>query len=820
MNLLLFTNNVPRKAGILLVILAFIFIINPGTFAQCPSNIDFESGTFAGWKLYTGSVSTDIVTDTNVITLNEVPGPVPGRHEMLSASPGDGLDEYGSFPKNCPNGSGHSIKLGNNLGGNQAEGVSYEFTIPPTANQFSLIYYYAVVIQDPGHQRNEQPRLVIDVMNVTDNVPVGCSSFAFIASGGLPGFQLSPRPGSNSPVWYKTWSANSINLDGNQGKTIRIFFKTADCTFVSHFGYAYIDVSTECSSSFIGAAFCQADTAVNVAAPFGYLNYTWYDQTFTQVLGTNQTLHISPPPPSGTNVYVKLTPYAGYGCVDTLKASLVDTLTVIANAGADKASCNGNAVQIGAPGTSGLVYHWAPPEGLSNPDIANPFALVTTPTQYVLTVTTPTGGCITTDTVIIKADVLDSAIELLGSESFCSASGQTAVLRVHPTDSIQWYQDDIAIPGAHAANYNVTQTGSYKATLFSNGGCILTTAIKNITVYPSPVAGFGVNNTTQCFLSNQFNFADASTIASGTPEYSWEFGDGTVEHTKDVAHSYKQPGIYNVKLTVKGVGECTDSKVIAVTVLPSAIAAFSTKNVCVNLDLPLVNNITYPGSFAINYLWDFGNGDQSSLSNPVYKYTIPGTYQVSLATNTTQCPQQSIFTATVVVDSPEPGMIYPVQSAIFNYPLRLSARQIGAQALWTPSTNLSNPVSFEPLFKGITEQLYNIRITTISGCVTTDTQLVKTIKKIEVHVPGAFTPDGDGNNDFLRPLLYGFKKVNHFRVYSRWGKLLFHMESDLPGWDGKLNNVPQEMQTVIWILEAEDVDGKLHVDKGSTILIR
>jgi gliding motility-associated-like protein len=62
--------------------------------------------------------------------------------------------------------------------------------------------------------------------------------------------------------------------------------------------------------------------------------------------------------------------------------------------------------------------------------------------------------------------------------------------------------------------------------------------------------------------------------------------------------------------------------------------------------------------------------------------------------------------------------------------------------------------------------------------------------------------------------------VNYFRVYDRWGKLLFQMKSDRPGWDGKLNGQPAEMQTVVWMIEAVDVDGVLHRKHGTTVLIR
>jgi gliding motility-associated-like protein len=116
--------------------------------------------------------------------------------------------------------------------------------------------------------------------------------------------------------------------------------------------------------------------------------------------------------------------------------------------------------------------------------------------------------------------------------------------------------------------------------------------------------------------------------------------------------------------------------------------------------------------------------------------------------------------------------------------------------------------------------LYTIELKTDIGCITEDTQLVKIRKRIEIYVPTAFTPDGNGTNDFLRPVLMGFSSVTYFRVYNRWGKLLYQMQSDVPGWDGRINGVKQDMQTVVWMIEAIDVDGNTHQRKGTSVLLR
>ncbi|MFX8914776.1 hypothetical protein ABTM95_19250, partial [Acinetobacter baumannii] len=82
---------------------------------------------------------------------------------------------------------------------------------------------------------------------------VDCPSFSFVASGNLPGFQLS---NIGSDVYFKPWSPVSIKLVGYAGKTIRLEFTTNDCTKGGHFGYAYLDVNENCTSPIDGNVYC------------------------------------------------------------------------------------------------------------------------------------------------------------------------------------------------------------------------------------------------------------------------------------------------------------------------------------------------------------------------------------------------------------------------------------------------------------------------------------------------------------------------------------------------------------------------------------
>jgi gliding motility-associated-like protein len=460
-----------------------LFIVNIVIAQLCPQNIDFENGSFDGWTCSTGSVFA--VGNNNSIVLSNSGGPQDMRHTIIPRASNIGVyDEYGNFPVNCPNGSAYSVKLGNTSGGHEAEGVSYEFTIPAGSNVYSLLYHYAVVFQNPNHQAHQQPRLEIEVKNITDNITIDCSSFTFIPGTGLPGFYNSPRTDS---VLCKSWTPVTINLNGNAGKTIKITFKSADCIFNRHFGYAYIDVNTECNGEFPGASYCIDDTAVNVVGPSGFAAYNWYTNNFTTALGTSQTLFLQPPPPTGTPIAVIVTPFNGYGCIDTLYATLIDTLSYRANAGADALLCgvDGNTT-VGVNPKQGFVYEWTPALGLSDASASNPIAAPALSTTYYLNVRNGGGGCRSKDTVVIRKSIVDTSMQFIGKKDFCSVSNDSAVFVVQPQNTIQWYKNNVPINAANARRYRAPSQGTYYAVLKDAEGCVDNTRKETVNIEVPP----------------------------------------------------------------------------------------------------------------------------------------------------------------------------------------------------------------------------------------------------------------------------------------------------------------------------------------------
>ncbi|HSU29442.1 MAG TPA: PKD domain-containing protein [Chitinophagaceae bacterium] len=283
----------------------------------CPPNLDFEEGNFSSWDLRSGMAHSI----AGVSSIDWSGGEAGDRHTMIRGSSLD-IDPWGLFPVACPNGSGFNVKLGNANTGSEAEGMFYTFTIPPSTTSFSIIYYYAVVFEDPGHDFSEQPRFVARIVNVTDNTDINCVSFDFTAEASLPGFQVSSQ-GANTRVLYKDWTPVSLNLSAYAGKTIRLEFITNDCTRGGHFGYAYVDVNSNCTGIIDGASVCRGSSATTLTAPYGFASYAWYsDNTFSQLVGTNQQLALNPLPSIGSTYTVIVDPFTGFGCRDTLYAIL------------------------------------------------------------------------------------------------------------------------------------------------------------------------------------------------------------------------------------------------------------------------------------------------------------------------------------------------------------------------------------------------------------------------------------------------------------------------------------------------------------------
>ena len=318
-----------------------LLLIITGSLAQCPDNIGFEKGSFQNWVIYDGKISsangailTDVVDSSNRVTI-------------LKNTYPQTVDPFGEFPVNSPNGSNYSIKLGDTSGMWHAQTVSYTFTIPANQDNYSIIYNYAVVLQNSDHADWAQPGFTSKVFDVSANHYIDCGAFNFVASANLPGFQLSSK---GKDIYYKSWSPITIKLTGYAGKTVRIEFTSHDCAYGPHFGYAYIDINENCASPVSGNVYCNNTNSVSLTAPFGFSSYTWYNADYSKIVGTSNILKLNPHPPSGSLFHVVVTPYPGLGCLDTLHTTMQLSPQTFQLQTVDSiVGCNSNLVDLTAP---------------------------------------------------------------------------------------------------------------------------------------------------------------------------------------------------------------------------------------------------------------------------------------------------------------------------------------------------------------------------------------------------------------------------------------------------------------------------------------
>jgi gliding motility-associated-like protein len=466
------------------------------TYAQqnyCPPpNIGFENGTFQGWACDTGGISS-----TGVIEVIPTAYSISNRQTLIRST--TDTDEFGGFPQLCPYGGMYSVRLGNEQSGARAERLSYTFTVPAGAQVYALVYYYAVVFQNPKHADYQQPRFTVKTFDVIDNDYVNCASFDFVASSQLPGFKYhKPTHITDTAIYYKDWSPATINLEGYAGKQMRVEFTTNDCTLGGHFGYAYVDVKEDCNSPITGNSYCTGQAAVNLLAPGGFGAYTWYNADLSKQLSFTQRLTISPPPPDNTKYAVILQPYNGLGCTDTLFTTVSainsgftftvqDTLFACPETGADL-----TAATVSAGSSSNLTYSYYT-DALGTKYLFQPQTILKNGIYYIQAINPE--GC----TNILPVQVIIASPVLTVTNPAPVVYPATVDLSVtfpHEKNTVYTYYTDSQLTHVVSNAQQVAISGTYYIKAVSIYSCITVKPVKVVVNGPPPPVIKAVNTFT------------------------------------------------------------------------------------------------------------------------------------------------------------------------------------------------------------------------------------------------------------------------------------------------------------------------------------
>ncbi len=471
----------------------------------------------------------------------------------------------------------------------------------------------------------------------------------------------------------------------------------------------------------------------------------------------------------------------------------------------------------------------------------------TTPYQYAInngtfqtsnTFTVPAGnhsvtvkdakGCIKIlpDIIVAEPAAVSAVIQTSNASCDGGADGQITISASGGTAGYLYALDGGAYQSSNSFD---VAPGSYNISIKDANNCIYQ--------HPTPVIVGLTNNLTYTPLVNPPAICESGfvtlQVVSNAKQYVWSGTPLTINNIS--GSSITANPITTTLYTVTGtLGRCTytDDVLVAVNAAPIPNAGTAAE-ICYGQSTQL------NGSGGVVFKWlpaTYLSGNVTGAAPQVVKPLSTITYTLNVI-DANGC--HSLVTDTVTVPVTPPIIVYTIPGDTIAYigdAFKVTAYSIGTFYNWTsPSgvSGLSNPFIKDPIVTiGDRDITYRVEASTAAGCSGDTTITIKAYKGPEIYVPTGFTPNGDFRNDFLRPFPVGIKTLNYFRVFNRWGQLLyawngapqgpvvFDVLTSSIGWNGTFNGKPAGTGTYVWIAEGITKEGKLITRKGTATLIR
>jgi len=299
----------------------------------------------------------------------------------------------------------------------------------------------------------------------------------------------------------------------------------------------------------------------------------------------------------------------------------------------------------------------------------------------------------------------------------------------------------------------------------------------------------------------------ASSLGSGVV-YTWDTGTNTAS----INVSPTTTTTYSV--TGTDAAGCTGTNTAIVNVDPLPMAGF-TADPLTGCDPTLVSFSDQSSGNITIWDWEFGDGDISGLQNPGHVYGA-GTFSVTL-TVTTAAGCQSVATMSnyvSILSNPNAAFTATPNVTTEDAPtITFINQSTGASMFaWSFGDDAGTDFTENPVYtyNGNGSYLVTLWVENAAGCADSSTMLVNIKPTYTFYLSNAFSPNGDGRNDILRPFGTGWDPDTYsMRIYSRWGDLVFSTTDINHGWDGLLPNGSEALQDFYSVLiRVRGLDGK------------
>ncbi|MEZ5026281.1 MAG: gliding motility-associated C-terminal domain-containing protein [Chitinophagales bacterium] len=394
-------------------------------------------------------------------------------------------------------------------------------------------------------------------------------------------------------------------------------------------------------------------------------------------------------------------------------------------------------------------------------------------------------GCKGSDTIIVVSSVRPNKPNLGRDTSFCSAFSLNLSNGNAANIATDWLLNNTLV--SNAPTFTATQGGTYIVKVSNSCGVVSDTLV--ISASNALMVNLG-NDTTLC---NGNTLTLDATVAGNNIQYDWNTGAQTPTIT------INQFGVYNVNVSN---GICSVSDTILVD--------FIDKPTIANLG----NDTTICGDFSMQlFTGDAQTSWSTNETGPQITINKSGTY---IAENKNQCG--SIKDTIVITQFTKPSINIGADTTFCDSLMLDIGNGNFVSILWNTGDTI--PAIFVK-----TSGTYSVQVQN-QHCTASDSINVEHKCFYEVYMPTAFSPNGDGVNDFIAPLSYRKDvEILQFLIYNRWGELMysnanFNPNSTTIGWDGNYKGAPAQVDDYVYIFKAKMPDDSVKSYKGIFTLLR